>query len=99
MSYNHHVDDCDEIVNLGLADMSVFNVFDETVTYDKSIFHGRIIDDFSVLTIDSTTADNHENTLGTGTNDLENDAGASTSIYSGQVEETFGLLGNSIATG
>ena len=32
-------------------------------------------------TIDSTTVDNHESTLGTGTNDLENDTGAHTSLY------------------
>ena len=32
-SYNHHIDDCDEIMFLGLADMShmsIFNDFDET---------------------------------------------------------------------
>ena len=50
-----------------------FNDFDETVTCVRDMFHGRIIDDFSMTTIDSTTADNHESTLGTGTNDLEDD--------------------------
>ena len=43
-SYNYHMDDCDEIVTLGLADvshMSIFNDFDET---DRDKFHGRIID-------------------------------------------------------
>ena len=50
--------------------MSVFNDFDETVTYGKDMFYGRIIDNFSMVTIDSTTADDHENTLGTGTNEV-----------------------------
>ena len=44
------------------------------------MFHGRIIDDFSITTVDSTTADNHESTLGTGTNDLEDDTGAHTNL-------------------
>ena len=43
-------------------------------------------------------ADNHGCTLGTGTNDLENDTRAHTTLYSGQVEEAYGLLGNSIHT-
>ena len=42
------------------------------------MIHGRIIDDFSIITVDSTTADNHESTLGTGTNDLGNDTRAHT---------------------
>ena len=60
------MDDCDEIMTPGLADVSYtsfFNDFDETVTYDKDMFHGRIIDDFSMITIDSSTVDNHESTL------------------------------------
>ena len=81
-SYNC-VEDCDEISNLGLADvsyMSGFKYVDEIVTYGKYIFHDRIIDDFSMLTIDSITADNYENTLGADTNELENDTGAYTNI-------------------
>ena len=38
------MDDCDEIMTLGLADvshMSVFNDLDET---DRDEFHGKIID-------------------------------------------------------
>ena len=65
-SYNYYMDDCDENMNLGLADvlyMSIFNDFDRTVTYDKDMFHGRIIDDFSMVTIDSTTTDNHNSTF------------------------------------
>ena len=40
------MDDCGEIMTLGLADvshMSVFNAFDET---DRDEFHDRIIDQF-----------------------------------------------------
>ena len=72
------MDDCDEMLTHGLTDlpyMSVFNDFEETVTYGKDMFHGRIIEGFSIMTIESTTADNHEITLGTGTNDLENVTG------------------------
>ena len=36
---------------------------------------GRIIDDFSLITVDSTTADKHKSTLGTGTDDLGDDTG------------------------
>ena len=64
------MDDCDEIVTPGLAGvshMSIFNAFDETDSYE---FHGRIIDKFSMITVDSAPAENHESTLGTGTNDL-----------------------------
>ena len=39
------------------------------------MFHGRIIHDFSMITVDNTTADNHESKYGTSTNDLENDTG------------------------
>ena len=56
------VDDCVEVMNLGLADvsyMSIFNDFDENVTYDKDMFHSRITDYSSMLTINATTADNH----------------------------------------
>ena len=79
--------------------MSIFNDFDEIVTYCKDMFHGRIMNDFSVLIIDSTTADNHASTLGTGTNDLEKDTGAYTNLYYGQVQETFGLIGKYTDTG
>ena len=51
-----------------------------------------------MMTIDSTTADNHESTLGTGTNDLETDTGAHTNLYFGHIEGAFGLFGNSIDT-
>ena len=54
------MDDCNEIMSLGLADvshMSIFNDFDGT---DRNMFHGRIIDEFSMITVHSTTADNHE---------------------------------------
>ena len=50
-----------------------FSMTDETVTCGKDVFHGRIIDDFSAVTMDSTTADNHESTFDTSTTDLEND--------------------------
>ena len=56
-SYNYLVDDCDQMMNLALVDvscMSIFTDFDETVTYDRDRSHNRIIDDFSMLTIDST---------------------------------------------
>ena len=68
-SYNYHKDDYDEIITLGLQDvsyMSIFNDLDETVTCGNDMFHGRIIDNFSMVTIDSTTADIHETTLDTG---------------------------------
>ena len=64
------MDDCDEILTFGLAHvshMSSFNGFDQT---DRNEFHGRIIDQFLMITVDSAPADNHESTLGTGTNDL-----------------------------
>ena len=96
------MDDRDEIMTLRLADvsyMSICNGFNETVMYGKDMFHGRIIDNFSMVIIDSTMADNHENTLGTGTNDLENDTGAHTHLYSDQVEGAFGLFSNSNDTG
>ena len=41
------MDDCDEIMTPGLPDvlyMSVFNDFDETVTYGNDMFHSRMID-------------------------------------------------------
>ena len=41
--------------------------------YGKDVFHGMLIDDFSVLTINSTAADNNESTLSAGNNDFEND--------------------------
>ena len=93
------MDDCDEIMTLGLADvshMSIFNDLDET---DREECHGRIIDQCTMITVDSTPADNHESTLGTGTNDYRNDTRAHTTLYSGQVEGACGLFGNSIDTG
>ena len=56
-------------MTLGLADvshMSIFNDFDET---DREECHGRIIDQFTMITVESTPVDNHESTFGTGTND------------------------------
>ena len=52
-----------------------------------------------MIKIDSTTADNHECTLRIGTNNLGNNTGDHTNLYSGQVEGAFGLFGNSIDTG
>ena len=72
------MDDCDEIMTLGLAGVlhiSIFNDFDET---DREECHCRIIYQFTMITVDSTPADNHESTLGTGTNDLGNDTRAHT---------------------
>ena len=100
-SYNYHMDGCNGIFTLGLVNvsyMSIFNAFDKTVTYDRDMFHGRIIDDFFSMTTEDFT-DNHESTLGSGTNDLGNDIGAQTNLYSGQVEGAFGLFGNSFNTG
>ena len=93
------MDDCDEIMNLGLADvspMSIVNDFDET---DKDEYQGRIIDQFTMITVDSAPADNHESTLGPNTNDLGNGTRVHTTLYSGQVEGACGLFGNSIDTG
>ena len=45
----------------------LFSMTDET---DKDEYYGRIIDQFTMITVDSAPADNHESTLGTGTNDL-----------------------------
>ena len=70
------MDDCDKIMTLGFADVShvlIFNDFDKT---DRNEFHGRIIDQFSMIIVDSATADIHESTLGTGTNVLGNDTRA-----------------------
>ena len=56
------MDDCNGIMTLGLAFvsyMSIFNDFDET---DRDMFHSRIIDDISMNTVDSMTANNHEST-------------------------------------
>ena len=96
------MDDYDEIMILrlaGISYMSMFNDFDETVTYDKDMFHGRIMNDFSMITVDSMTSDNDESILGTSTNDLENGTLAHTNLYSGQVGGAFGLFGNFIDTG
>ena len=83
----------------GVSYMSVSNDFDETVIYDQAIIHGRILDNISLVKIDSTTVENYDSTLGTGTNDLRNDTGAHTNLYSGQLEGAFALCGNSIDTG
>ena len=48
-----------------------------------------------MLTIDYSTTPNYESALGTGTNELENDTGAYTNLYSGQIEgalEWFAIL-------
>ena len=93
------MDDCDEIMSLGLSDMShmsIFNDFDET---DDGYHGGIIMDKFTMITVDSAPADNHKCTLGTGTNDLGNDTRAHTTLYSGQVEGACGLFGNSTDTG
>ena len=73
-----------------------FSITEET---DRNEFHGRIIDQFSMIRVDSATADNHESILGTDTNDLGNDNRTHTTLYSGQVEGACGLFGNSIGTG
>ena len=83
----------------GLADvlhMSIIHDFDET---DRNEFHDRIIDQFSMITVESAPADNHKNTLGTGTNDSGNDTRSHITLYSGQVEGVCGLCGNFIDTG
>ena len=49
-----------------------------------------------MITVDSSTVDNHKSTLGTSINDLGKDTRAHTNLYSGQVEGPFGLFGNSI---
>ena len=86
-------------MTLGLADvshMSIFIDFDET---DKDEYYSRIIDQFTMITVDSAPADNHESTLGTGSNDLGNDTRDHTTLYPVQVEGACGLFGNSIDTG
>ena len=86
------MDEPNGIMNLGLEDvsyMSIFNDFDET---ERDMFHARVIDDFSIITADSTTAETHESPLGTGTNDLGNNTGAHTNLYSGQIEKAFRLF-------
>ena len=98
-SYNYHIDDSDEIITLGLTDvphMSIFNDIDET---DRDKFHGRIVDQFTMITVDFAPTDNHESILGTGTDDLGNDTRAHKTLYSGQVERAYGLFSNFIDTG
>ena len=93
------MDDCNGIMTLelaGVSHMSIINDLDET---DRNVFHDKIVDKFSMIRVDSSTADNHESTLGTGTNDLENDTRAHTTLFSGHVREACGLFGNSIDTG
>ena len=72
-------------MTLGLADVSHMSIFSDIDETDRDEFHGRIIDQFTMITVDSAPADNHESTLGTGTNDLGNDTRAYTTLYSGQV--------------
>ena len=94
-SYNYHMDDCNGKMTLGLAVvsyMSIFNDFNKPVTYGRDIFHGRIMDDFSMITVDSTTAENHESTFGTDTNGFGDDTGGKTNLYSGQVMEPLDCL-------
>ena len=52
-----------------------------------------------MVTIDSTPADNHDSTLGTGTNDVENDTRTHANLYSIHIEGAFGFFYNSIDTG
>ena len=74
------------LVLADVSDMLIFNNFKETIKYDTDMFHGRLTDGFfSVLAIDSTTADNHESTLGTGSNYLKNETGVYTNHYSNQL--------------
>ena len=48
-SYNYHVDDCDEIMTLGLADVSHMSIFKDFEETDRDEFHGRIIDQFAMI--------------------------------------------------
>ena len=75
-------------INLGLADMSLMSIFNALVKlpHMAKTYFMRIKDDLSMLTIDSTTADNGESTFGPATNDLENYNGNYTNIYSSYVE-------------
>ena len=93
------MDDCDEIMTLGLAGVSYMSVFHDSDETDRNEFHGRRIDQCSMITVDSAPDDNHESTLCTGTNDLGNDTRPHTTLYSGQKEGACGLFGNSIDTG
>ena len=61
---------------------------DETVTCSKDMFPSRK-SNVSMFTIDSTTIHSLGSTLGMDTNDMENDTGAYTTLYSGQVEEAL----------
>ena len=65
--------------------MSMSNDFDETFTHGGDMFHGSIIDDLTIVTINFTTADNNECTLDVGTDDLKKDTGVHTNLYSCQV--------------
>ena len=80
----------------GVSHMSIFNDFDET---DRDEFYCRIINQFSMITVDSAPFDNHESNLGTGTNDFRNDTRTHAILYSGQEEGACQLFGNSIDTG
>ena len=79
--------------------MSIYNDFDGKFTYGKDMFGGSIIDDFSILVVDSNTTVNHGSTLGSGTNDLGKDTGAYTNLMSGQAVEAFGLFSKSTESG
>ena len=51
------------------------------------------------MIVTSTTAGNHQSTMGISTNDLENDTWAYINLYTGHTVEASGLFGNSIDTG
>ena len=53
-------------MTLGLADVSHMSIFKDINETDRDEFHGRIMDQFSMITVDSAPADNHESTSGTG---------------------------------
>ena len=63
--------------------------------YSIDIFHGKIMDDFSMLIMDSTTAGKHESTLGNCSTYIRSDTEAHRNLYYGQI----GLFGNSTDTG
>ena len=86
-------------MTLGFADVSHMSIFDDFDETDRDELHGRIIDQFTMITVDSAPTDNHGSTLSTGTDDLGNDTRSHLTLYSGQVEGACGLFGNSIDTG
>ena len=74
-------------------------LFSMTDEIDGDYHGGIIMDTFTMITVDCAPADNHESTLGTGTNDLGNDTRAHKTLYSGQIEGACGLFDNSTDTG